>query len=378
MLRSHGRRELQDRTEMADTINDRTTTDMDTVNNNDAPARRRSLLFPIIGLLAIAAVVFGVRFWLYTSSHQSTDDAQVSGDIVPVLARVGGYVKTVAVSENDSVRPGEELVQLDATDLEAKVAQAQADLAAARAAAGGQASAQLSGATSQVQAFAAQIQAARANAQKAERDVARMRELAEKQIVSKQQLDAAVTAQETARAQVQSLERQQAAATAGTQGARAGIDVAQARLQAAEALLHTAQLQLAYATIAAPSSGIIAKKSVNVGQLVQPGQPLFTVVSDSAVWITANFKETQLRDLRPGELVELDVDAYPDCAATGTVTSIGAATGSQFSLLPADNASGNFTKVVQRVPVRIGITGACGATRPLRPGMSVTVHVDTK
>jgi membrane fusion protein (multidrug efflux system) len=205
-----------------------------------------------------------------------------------------------------------------------------------------------------------------------------MQELAAKQIISKQQLDAAQTALQTAQATVSSLERQQAAATAGTQGARAGIDVAQARLQAAEAVLENARLQLSYSTITAPASGIIAKKSVNVGQLVQPGQPLLTVVSDTAVWITANFKETQLRNLRAGEPVELDVDAYPDCAARGSIESIGAATGSQFSLLPADNASGNFTKVVQRIPVRIGVATACGASRPLRPGMSVTVHVETK
>jgi membrane fusion protein (multidrug efflux system) len=143
-------------------------------------------------------------------------------------------------------------------------------------------------------------------------------------------------------------------------------------------MLDAAKLQLSYATITAPAGGVVAKKSVNVGQLVQPGQSLFTVVSDTSVWVTANFKETQLRDIRPGQVVEVDVDAYPGCPAKGVVESIGAATGSQFALLPADNASGNFTKVVQRIPVRIGVKTACGADRPLRPGMSVTAHVDTK
>jgi membrane fusion protein (multidrug efflux system) len=344
----------------------------------DAPARKRGIILPIAIVVVIVAVVIGVRFWMYAQSHQSTDDAQVQGDLVPVLARVGGYVRAVAVEENDTVHAGEVLVELDATDLQAKVAQAEAELAAARAAAGGQASAQLSGATSQMQAFSSQIAAARAYEEKAQRDLERMQVLAGKQIVSRQQLDAAQTALQTAHATVTTLERQQAAATAGTKGARAGIDVAQARLQAAEAMLHSAQLQFSYAMIVAPADGIVAKKSVNVGQLVQPGQPLLTVVRDTATWVTANFKETQLRHLHAGESVEVDVDAYPDCEAKGVVESIGAATGSQFSLLPADNATGNFTKVVQRVPVRIGVSDGCGPTRPLRPGMSVTVHVATK
>ena len=360
-----------------------TTSNVDTAQmNRDEPEvpvkKKRSFVLPIVAVFLTVALFYGVRYWLYTRAHQSTDDAHVSGDIVPVIARVGGYVREVQAADNDTVRAGEVLVVLDATDLQAKLSQAEADLAAARAAAGGQATAQVSGASSQAQAYGAQLQAARANLSKTKSDLTRMKELAAKQIVSKQQLDAAQAAFETAQATVVSFERQQAAATAGTQGARAGADVAHARLQAAQAVVDAAKLQISYSTIVAPASGIVAKKSVNVGQLVQPGQPLFTVVSDTAVWVTANFKETQLKDIHPGEVVEIDVDAYPGCPARGVVQSIGAATGSQFALLPPDNASGNFTKVVQRIPVRIGVKTACGVERPLRPGMSVTAHVDTK
>jgi membrane fusion protein (multidrug efflux system) len=357
-----------------------TNEDIEDMNDEDvqAPKKKRNFVLPIAGIVLLAALFFGGKYWLYTRAHQSTDDAQVSGDIVPVLARVGGYVRSVGVSENDTVHLGDTVVVLDATDLQARVAQAEADLAGARAAAGGQASAQVSGASSQAQAFGSQLEAARANEAKATRDLERMKDLASKQIVSKQQLDAAQAAFETAQATVRSLQQQQAAATAGTQGARAGADVAASRYAAMQAALDAAKLQLSYSTITAPAGGIVAKKSVNVGQLVQPGQPVLTVVSDTAVWITANFKETQLKDIHPGAVVELDVDAYPDCPARGVVESIGAATGSQFSLLPADNASGNFTKVVQRIPVRIGVKTACGTQRPLRPGMSVTAHVDTK
>jgi membrane fusion protein, multidrug efflux system len=137
-------------------------------------------------------------------------------------------------------------------------------------------------------------------------------------------------------------------------------------------------LQLSYTRVAAPVTGVISRKQVEVGQLVQAGQPLLTVVSDTGIWVTANFKETQLSDLRVGQPVELDIDAYGGCHAKGKVASLSAATGAKFALLPPDNATGNFTKVVQRVPARIAITEGCGADHPLRPGMSVNAHVSTK
>jgi membrane fusion protein (multidrug efflux system) len=160
--------------------------------------------------------------------------------------------------------------------------------------------------------------------------------------------------------------------------AQAAVRVAAARLDAAKAARGNAALSLSYTSVTAPEGGTIARKQVEIGQLVQPGQPLMAIVADTGVWVTANFKETQLSDMRVGQDVDIEVDAYRGCHATGRVQSISAATGAKFALLPPDNATGNFTKVVQRVPVRIQIVQGCGAERPLRPGMSVFATVTTK
>jgi membrane fusion protein (multidrug efflux system) len=160
--------------------------------------------------------------------------------------------------------------------------------------------------------------------------------------------------------------------------AEAGVRLANAKLDAARASRDNAALSLRYTGVAAPESGYVARKQVEVGQLVQAGQPLMAIVADSGIWITANYKETQLSNVRIGQPVEIEVDAYDGCHAEGRVDGISAATGAKFSLLPPDNATGNFTKVVQRVPVRIHVTQGCGDDRPLRPGMSVVARVQTK
>ena len=174
------------------------------------------------------------------------------------------------------------------------------------------------------------------------------------------------------------LERQTAAAGGTVASAQAGVRLADARLAGAKAARDNALLQLNYTRILAPASGILSRKQVEPGQLVQAGQPLATIVTDTGVFVTANYKETQLGDIKVGQPAEIEVDAYGGATAHGCVESVSAATGSKFALLPPDNATGNFTKVVQRVPVRVKVTQGLGPTRPLRPGMSVTVHVDTK
>jgi membrane fusion protein (multidrug efflux system) len=300
--------------------------------------------------------------------------------MVPVLAKVGGYVQKVTVGDNDHVGRDSLLVQIDPAEFQVRLAQAEADLAAARATAGGsgQAEAAVQTATGQRSSLDAQIAAARANDVKARADLGRMEELAAKQIVSKQQLDGAKAAAEAAAANLQALQRQSSAAGGSVVSAQAGVRVAEARLQAAQAAVDNARLQLSYARIVAPSAGIISRKQVEPGQLIQAGQPLLTIVSDSAVYVTANFKETQLAKLRVGQPVDIEIDAYPGSTVRGRVDSFGAATGSRFALLPPDNATGNFTKVVQRVSVRIAITQDLGKDRPLRPGMSATVKVETR
>jgi membrane fusion protein, multidrug efflux system len=343
---------------------------------------RRQIVLAVVGVVVLLGLIWLYRRWSYARSHESTDNAQVDGHIVPVLAKVGGYVQAVTVAENDSVRAGQLLVQIDDAEYRQRLAQAEADLQAAYASAGvgpgtGQAEAQVATASGQQAALQAQIAAARANAQRAQADLARSEELARQQIISRQQLDALRSAAEAARANLLAVERQASAASGTVASAQAGVRLAHARVQSASAQRDNAALQLQYTKVMAPESGVVSRKNVEVGQLVQPGQPLMAIVADTGIWVTANFKETQLADMRVGQPVEIDVDAYGGCRAEGRVQSISSATGAKFALLPPDNATGNFTKVVQRIPVRIAVTRACGPARPMRPGMSVTASVRT-
>src|SRR5881397_3092794 len=341
------------------------------VTETEKPSKKKFVL-PIAVLAGLLILFWVFQKVSYSRSHQSTDNAQVDGHIVPVLAKVGGYVKTVNVNENDHVNAGQLLVQLDDADYRVRLQQAQADLVAAEATAGGsgfagQAQAQVQSAAGQRAALDAQIGAARANASKADADLARARELADKQIISRQQLDAAQAAASVARANLLAAERQASAAGGTVNTAEAGVRVANARTLAARAAAANAQLQLDYTRITAPASGEVSRKQVEVGQLVAPGQPLLSIVADTGVWVTANFKETQLAKIRPGQPVEFEIDAYGGCIGEGKVESVSGATGAKFALLPPDNATGNFTKVVQRVPVRIRVTKPCPGNHPLRP-----------
>jgi len=338
------------------------------------------LLVPATLLVGVG--VWGFNRWSFAQSHESTDNAQVEGHIVPIVAKVGGYVAAVGVAENAHVPPNAELVRLDAREYAVRLAQADAELAAALAAAGGrgvegQARTVVRTASNQRDVGTAQVEAARAQRTKAQSDLARAKELAAKQIISVAQLDAAQAAFDAANAQLDATERQVVAATSSIANAEAGVRLAQARLAAAEAARDQAALQQSFTTLTAPLGGTVARKQVEVGQLVQPGQTLLSIVADTGVFVTANVKETQLARIRPGQRVRLEVDAY-GATAEGEVESIASATGARFALLPPDNATGNFTKVVQRVPVRIRVTRDLGPDRPLRPGMSVLADIVVK
>jgi membrane fusion protein (multidrug efflux system) len=311
-------------------------------------------VFAIMGVVLLALVGLGARRWIYGLSHVSTDDAQADGHIIPILPKVGGFVTEVRVDENRSVKAADTLVVLDDRDYRARLAQADADLAVALAGVSNRA---------RVGQAEAQVEQAQANALKAHADLDRVRPLALQDIVSKQQLDAAEAAA--------------SAADAALAAAQAGLVAADARVGAARAARDQAALNLSYTRLTAPLFGVVSKKTVELGQLVQPGQPLMSVVPLEDVWITANLKETEIENVKPGEPVDFTVDAYPGLHFRGHVQSLSPATGARFSLLPPDNATGNFTKVVQRVPVRIR-PDRVDAAHPLRPGMSVVVTIATK
>ena len=335
-----------------------------------APARRgpRPIVWMALGLVALAAISFGGWNWWYARHHVTSDDAQVEGHIVPVLPKVSGYVAQVRVEENQTVHKGDVLVVLDDRDYAAKLEQANADLAVAQAAGAGdhgtgQAEAQWASAR-------AAVKEAQARDWQAQRDLDRYRQLAAQDVVSAQQLEGYVAAARVADAHVHATQSDAQAAGAGVQSARA-------KSASALAARDQAALQLSYTKIIAPSDGVVSKKDVEVGQLVQAGQPLFSIVPLSDVWVTANLKETQLSHVNAGDRVAVTVDTYPGRKFYGRVESLSPATGATFSLLPPDNATGNFTKVVQRVPVRIRLEGAEDPLHPLRPGMSVKVDITT-
>ncbi len=344
-----------------------------------AGRRKRNWIPLIAGLVALVAVAyFGYRWW-QGRAYASTDDAQVGGDVVPVLARVSGYVRQVLVNENDNVRPGQLLVTIDDSELKQRLAQAQAQLTMAEQSAGvgpgtGQVEAQAAAARAQARAAQAGIAQAAANAERAHRDVDRLAPLAAQGIVSKQQMDATRAAATAADAQLAMARQNAQAAGAQAQAAQVGVGTAGQQVQAARAAVTEAQLQLSYTHVSAPGAGVIARKNVQPGQLVNPGQALMAVVPLSNIWVTANLKETQLGGVRPGSPATVTVDAYPGFTWRGYVESISPATGAQFSLLPPENATGNFTKVVQRVPVRVRLSDRFAAA-PLRPGMSAEVRI---
>jgi membrane fusion protein (multidrug efflux system) len=428
--------------------------------------KRRGVL--IIGaVVLLLAVIFGVRYWLYARSHESTDDAFIDGHIIQVSPKVSGYVAKIYVKDNQQVKEGDLIAELDARDYEVRLQQAQAALDAglakeneaksnvsltratssatvqqARAAVqrsrtqvqsqragaassqskANEASSAVATAEANVAQTQAQVVAAQADVTRVNADVERYRALYAKDEVSKQQLDQAVAAANTANAQLEAARQrvtaaqarvnearaaQSAAAQTAQQaesqigGAQAGVNEALGRLAQANAApqqvavseaqaktagaateqlraaVAQAELELSYTKLYAPESGRVTRKSVEEGALVQIGQPLMAIVTGD-VWVTANFKESQIGRMTPGQSVEISVDAYPDKVFKGHIDSIQAGTGSRFSLIPPENATGNYVKVVQRVPVKIVFDESPDPKHMLAPGMSVVPEVKVK
>jgi membrane fusion protein (multidrug efflux system) len=346
------------------------------------PLKRRRLPLLIVGALVLVLAGWGIHRYLYSRHHVSTDNAQVDAHITLIAPRVAAFVSRVLVDDNQHVEAGDTLVILDDRDLKVKLEQAEADLRAAQAAVGsrgrtGEAEAQLQATRSQAASVEASVAAAEADYRKAAADVERYRKLAAQKIVPAQQLDAAEADFAAAQAKLEAARRQASAAGSQVSASGAAVRSADARMAAAEAAVNTARLQLSYAYITAPISGTIARRNAESGALVQVGQTLMSIVPDSEFWVTANLKETQLANVRVGDRAEFTVDAYPGHDFQGRVVSLSPATGARFSLLPPDNATGNFTKVVQRVPVKIQVDQPAQTATPLRPGMSVEVTITT-
>jgi membrane fusion protein (multidrug efflux system) len=393
----------------------------------------RRILFPVI-LLALAAG--GYRIWEYVNTYESTDDAQIDGYINAISARISGHVIEVLVDNEMFVQAGAVLVRIDPKDYQVAVEQAQANLADAQAAynnarinvpittvdtasqlkqahsghadalaavAGAQR--QLEAARARLDSANAQVVEAQANYTRTASDAARYRQLVAKDEIARQQYEDAQSTADAARATVDARKAAVNEAEHNIKVAQTAVDQANARVGQAEASIQAAQtapqqveaaearaksaqaqvaqrqaqldqakLNLSYTTIVAPVDGIVGRRTVAVGQNVSPGQQLMAVVPIDNLWVTANFKETQLRHMKPGQRATFTVDAS-DRKYTGRVQGIGGATGSRFSLLPPENATGNYVKVVQRIPVRIDIDPGQNKDRRLRPGMSVMPKV---
>ena len=338
-------------------------------NTTSVPTQRpnRAQLILLLAVLAIGGWM-GWK-WYWALSHISTDNAQVDSHIVPVLPKVGGFIAEVAVQEHQAVKSGDLLARIDDRDYRSRLTLAEADLALAIAGAGsakqaGQAGAQVMAARANAAAARSTIEQALANADKAQKDLERTRDLVAQKMLSPQALDAAQAAARAALAQVETSKQSANSATE--------------QITASSAARDLAANQLADTRVVAPTGGVVAAKNVEPGQLVQAGQPLLSVVPLADLWVTANLKETELRDIQLGATASIEVDAYPGLVVKGQVESISPATGARFALLPPDNATGNFTKVVQRVPVRIRVSQSEDSTRLLRPGMSVNVTITTR
>jgi len=386
-------------------------------------SRRRGIIIVVLVVLVVVAVAV----WWHSTFSESTDDAQINGHLIQVSSRIGGQVAKVDVDENQVVKAGDAIAELDPRDYQVAVENAEAALASAQANAAAanvnvpiatantgsnlsSAGADVSGTQAgveqvqqQLEAAQARVAQAKANNTKAQADLERYKPLVEKDVISKQQFDAAVAAADAAKAQLSDANHsEQAAADAvkvahqreaqaraqlkyaetgpqqvAAQSARARQ--AQAQVAQAQAQLDQAQLNLSYTKIVAPAAGIITRKSVEINQNVATGQNLLTLVSLEGLWVTANFKETQLRKMKAGQDAEIEVDSTGK-TYHGKVTQIGGATGSVLSLFPPENATGNYVKVVQRVPVRIDFTDLAGEdpNHQLRPGLSVEPKVSVK
>jgi membrane fusion protein (multidrug efflux system) len=340
------------------------------------PLNRKVALIVAAAVASILALI-AILWWLHARNYESTDDAFIDAHVVRMAPRIAGQVVRVMVRDNQLVAAGELLIEIDRADPQSRLAQVASQRVEAQSQLA-QAQAQLPASEAAYGQAEANAAAAQAQAAKAERDLARYQSLhrSNPKAVSQTQLDQIATAAENARAQRDAAREQVKSAAAQRDVTRVQIAGAQARIKTLQAQVEEAQLNVGYTQITAPFAGHITQKSVALGSYVAPGQELLAIVP-LGVWVTANFKETQLALMRPSQRVEVAVDACPQVRLPGHVDSIQRGAGQAFALLPAENATGNFVKVVQRVPVKI-ILERVPRDCPLGPGMSVEPKVQVR
>ena len=328
---------------------------------------RINLQMVALGAAALVVLAAASYWFLEIRGRETTDDAFVEGHMVFLSPRVAGQVLEVLVDENQHVRAGQVLVRLDPADFEAHVERARADVEAARN--------RIAQSRAAAEAASAQAHAAAVRVRHADQELERTKGLFERKVSSQMQLDAALAERDAAAAELRAAEQRELAERAAIAN--------EAPVLQAQAELREAELALEHATLTAPFDGVIGRKSVELGANVSPGQPLLALAQNERKWVSANFKETQVGRMHPGDPVEITVDAYPSRVWRGHVESISPATGAKYALLPPDNATGNFTKVVQRIPVRIALDDApaeredvsAAPADPLSVGLSVNVSV---
>jgi membrane fusion protein, multidrug efflux system len=375
----------------ASDVSDPAMTSAVAANTSAPPSRRPPVVRLLVGAAALAAIGFGLHWALVGRYEVSTNNAHVRADITHIAPRVGGYVASLEASDNQPVKAGDLLFRLESRDYAVKVAeaeavfaQAEADLAQANSHIDVQ-RATITYSQGQAQASRNQVEAADANADLSRADAERYRELADAGWFPRARLESAEAEKRSADAALRAQQSEAATADAAVNRSRreltaaeAAAEAAEARVSAAAARLEAARLDLERTEIRAPIDGVVGNRNVAVGQLLQPGQAALSIVPVSEAYVIANFKETQVAKMRPGQPVRIKVDAYPGLDVNGRVESLAPATGSTFSLIPQDTATGNFTKIVQRIPVRIALDETAMATGLMRSGLAVEVTVVTR
>lgn len=358
-------------------------------NKQEQPKPKSKRFAIVLGALVTVGAIFGITKYVHALHHEETDDAQIDAYISPVIPRVPGYINEIRVTDNQFVKKGDTLLILDDRDLKIKLQQAEAALMAAQSGLGiaeaGSSASQANVATSaaNVTALNAQVEAAKVNVWRATQDYNRYSNLIKDHSITQQQFEQAQATKQTAEQQLKAITEQKEAAirqgnAASSQSSASSkqINVADANIKQKMAEVEAAKLNLSYTVITAQQDGQVSKINIQPGQLVQAGQALFNVVGANELWVTANFKETQLEKMKVGQKVIVTADAFSGHEFEAKLVSLSPATGSKFALLPPDNASGNFIKVVQRVPVKIAFTNMKDeAVKQLRPGMNVLVDV---